>query len=531
MSAGVTIEIDRVKVTALVERVKAALPDDGEYLGQFFHAVWRLFDELQRKNVSIERLKSMLFGAKTEKTDVLFSHEDKASLGSDEGDAVAKEPPKGHGRHAAEEYVGAKKTFVALETLKHGARCPCCQRGNVYTIEPAREVVLRGQAPIAAEVIEEETVRCGACGKIFRAESKGEGKKKKYDETTVSMIGLMRYGMGLPLNRIAKLQAGFGIPLPVATQWEIVSENSEVFEPAYQELIRQGAQGDVLHNDDTPSVILERIGKRWEKRCEGKEERRAVFTSGIVSLCNGHTIALFFTGPKHAGENLEDVLKRRAKELPPPIQMSDGLSRNRPGEFETIEANCIAHSRRKYVDVAGSFPKECREVLETLRVVYHNDAVAKERAMSAEERLKWHQEHSGPFVEQLKVWLDREVQGAERTIEPNSGLGEAMEYMHKRWDRLTLFLRVPGAPLDNNIVERILKKAILHRRNSLFYRTDNGARVGDRFMTLIHTAELSGVGAFDYLTELQRNAERVRAAPVEWMPWNYKATLALLQPG
>jgi hypothetical protein len=276
------------------------------------------------------------------------------------------------------------------------------------------------------------------------------------------------------------------------------------------------------------------VGKRWEKRCKGKEgeeESRAVFTSGIVSLCDGHAIALFFTGPKHAGENLESVLKHRAKELPPPIQMSDGLSRNRPGQFETIEANCIAHSRRKYVDVAGSFPKECREVLQTLRVVYHNDAVAKEHALSAEERLKWHQEHSGPLLEKLKAWLDLEVQGAERTIEPNSGLGEAIAYMHKRWDRLTLFLRVPGAPLDNNIVERILKKAILHRKNSLFYRTDRGARVGDRFMSLIHTAELSGVGPFDYLTELLRNAEGVGTDPEEWMPWNYKATLARLQPG
>lgn len=533
MSAGVTIKIDRAKVTALVERVKTALPEDGEYLGAFLQRVWPLFEELEKKDASIGRLKSLAFGAKTEKTSAVFAPEEPQALGGDEEPPATKERRRGHGRHAAEDYVGAKKIVFKLEKLKHGDRCPDCSCGNVYEIEPMREVRLRGQAPIAADLFEQQTVRCGACGKIFRAEHR-DGKKEKYDETAVSMIGLLRYGMGLPFNRIEKLQAGFGIPLPVATQWEVVSENSEALEPAYQELIRQGAQGDVLHNDDTPSVILERVGKRWEKRCKGKEgeeERRAVFTSGIVSLCDEHTIALFFTGPKHAGENLQEVLKNRAKELSPPIQMSDGLSRNRPGDFETIEANCIAHSRRKYVDVAGSFPKECREVLETLRVVYHNDAVAKERAMSAEERLRWHQEHSGPLMEKLKAWLDVQTQGTERTIEPNSGLGEAIAYMHKRWDRLTLFLRVPGAPLDNNIVERVLKKAILHRRNSLFYRTDNGARVGDLFMTLIHTAELSGVSAFDYLTELQRNAERVRAAPAEWMPWNYKATIATTPTG
>ena len=97
--------------------------------------------------------------------------------------------------------------------------------------------------------------------------------------------------------------------------------------------------------------------------------------------------------------------------------------------------------------------------------------------------------------------------------------------MQKRWEALTLFLRVPGAPLDNNICERALKKAILHRKNALFYKTLNGARVGDIFMSLIHTAELNGANVFDYLVALQRHAEgRSAERPEQWMPWNYQAT-------
>jgi transposase len=93
---------------------------------------------------------------------------------------------------------------------------------------------------------------------------------------------------------------------------------------------------------------------------------------------------------------------------------------------------------------------------------------------------------------------------------------------------LTLFLREPGAPIDNNIVERILKKAILHRKNSLFYKTLNGARVGDLFMSLIHTCELNRTNPFDYLTELQRHADELKQSPSEWMPWNYRETVARL---
>jgi hypothetical protein len=238
------------------------------------------------------------------------------------------------------------------------------------------------------------------------------------------------------------------------------------------------------------------------------------------------TIALFFTGRKHAGENIADVLKQRAGELPVPIQMCDALSRNTPKGVETLIANCLAHGRRQVVEVVENFPEECRYVLETLGSVYHYDALAREQGLSLEERLLFHQEHSGPLMKDLHEWM--EAQLAEHKTEPNSGLGKAISYLLNHWPKLTLFLRQAGAPIDNNIVERALKKAILNRKNALFYKTLNGAGVGDLFMSLIHTCELNGANPFHYLTELQRHAEELAAYPAEWMPWNYRETLARL---
>jgi len=83
----------------------------------------------------------------------------------------------------------------------------------------------------------------------------------------------------------------------------------------------------------------------------------------------------------------------------------------------------------------------------------------------------------------------------------------------------------PVAP-SNNICERALKKAILHRKNALFFKTENGAKVGDIFMSLIHTAELNGTNAFHYLTELLRHAKQVAEDAEAWMPWNYRQALA-----
>lgn len=281
-----------------------------------------------------------------------------------------------------------------------------------------------------------------------------------------------------------------------------------------------------MHNDDTSMRVLSL------DRGDVSPERSGVFTSGLVWIVHERPIALFFTGAKHAGENLADVLRERSGELPPPIQMCDALSRNVPRlskPLPTVVANCNAHGRRHFVKVTPSFPESCRFVLETLGEVYGYEAVARERGMSAEERLQFHQEHSQPVMEKLHVWLA--AQFAERNVEPNSGLGQAISYLLKHWEKLTLFLRKAGVPLDNNIVERALKKAILHRKNSLFYKTRNGARMGDLFMTLIHTCELNGVNAFDYLTASQRHAEEVKRNPAEWMPWNYRETLARLDSG
>jgi transposase len=200
------------------------------------------------------------------------------------------------------------------------------------------------------------------------------------------------------------------------------------------------------------------------------------------------------------------------------------VARNLPKPFAVILGHCLAHGRRRFVEVTPNFPDECQHVLEALAAVYRHDAQAREQGLGPEERLRFHQAHSGPVMAELQNWLTAQL--AEMHTEPNSGLGRAITYLLNHWEPLTLFLRQPSVPLDNNICERALKKAILHRKNAYFYKTKNGARVGDLYMSLIHTCELCGANPFDYLTELQRHAAELALPPGEWMPWNYRETLA-----
>ncbi len=538
-------ELRLEELEAIVERAAAVLSvEERETLTAALETLAVLTRELEAKGASIQRLRRLLFGARTEKTSRVVGETAPHADGTGPGESAGAGPARprsgaadrgagegsarrtGHGRNGAAAYRGAERVRVPHGTLHHGDRCPGCARGKVYA-QPKPEVRVRvlGMAPLRATLYELERLRCNACGDVFAAAAPPGVGPEKYDETAASMIGLLKYGCGLPFHRLERLQRDLGIPLPAATQWELVRDAAGVLAPAYDELVHQAAQGEVVHNDDTTMKILALTGPPPEDAAaEGADERTGVYTSGIVSTAAGHHIALFFTGRQHAGENLAAVLAQRAAERPRPIQMCDALSHNTAGVFDTIVAHCLAHARRQFVDVAQNFPDECRYVLETLRDVYRTDAVARDQGMSPEERLRLHQAESGPRMDALAQWMREQIDA--RRVEPNSGLGEAIAYMLKHWAKLTLFLREPGAPLDNNICERALKKAILHRKNALFYKTENGARVGDLFMSLIHTAELCGADPFDFLVVLQRHQEAVAADPGQWMPWNYRQALA-----
>jgi transposase len=537
------VEVDSDRLEEVLRRAEESLDEkDAALVRAVFESYAYVTELVEDKNTTIRRLRQLFFGARTEKTEALVgpktvrsevtaSAGDAAAiaLSADEGTPGVSEvatPSKGHGRNGAAAYGGAQRIEVAHPSLHAGDACPACGEGTVYEKAPGVLVRITGQPPLAATVYQLQKLRCHLCGQVFTADAPAEAGPRKYDATAGSMIGLLKYGSGLPFNRLEGLQGDLGVPLPASTQWDIVQAVAGNLAPAFDELIRQAAQGEVLHNDDTTVKILELMGERARQEALADadgDERQGLFTSGVVALRDGRRVALFFSGRRHAGENLAQVLKHRAAELPPPIQMCDALSRNLPGELRTIVANCLAHARRRFVDVYDRFPEVCRHLLESLAVVYRNDVVARERGLTPEARLLFHQEASGPTMKALRGWLERQL--GEKRAEPNSALGGAIGYTLKHWEELTLFLRQAGAPLDNNLCERALKKAILHRKNALFYKTRNGAKVGDLFMSLIYTCQLNEANPFDYLTELQQRAEALAACPERWMPWNYRDAL------
>ena len=334
--ADAPLEVTTEELERLLEGVREALGEAGyQKLKAAIRTLSYVTELLENREATLQSLRRLLCRARSEKTDAVLEQAgipSSPTQGEPEAKETAKKPDIGHGRNGAQAYHGACHVQVSHLSLHQGDRCPECQRGKVYPLkEPGLLVRMRGQVPIAATVYELEKLRCNLCGEVFTANPPDGVGEEKYDATAASMIALLRYGSGFPWNRLADLQESMGIPLPVATQCEIVTEAAARLQPAMEELIGQAAQGEVLHNDDTSMLVLalrRSLGRGTDE--DDAPERTGVFTSGIISTAQKQTIALFFTGRQHAGENLADVLQRRVAELAPPLQMCDALSRNLP---------------------------------------------------------------------------------------------------------------------------------------------------------------------------------------------------------
>ena len=467
------VEVDSDRLEEVLRRAEQSLDEkDAALIRAVFESYAYVTELVEDKNTSIRRLRQLFFGARTEKTDAVVGAEDRGRptplrrvtpRPRPSWLPATRTPPNraNRTRRLPRRVTGAtaptltgvpRGSTVRHPSLAAGDACPACGQGTVYEKAPGVLVRIIGQPPLGATVYELQKLRCHLCGEVFTAAAPVEAGEKKYDATAGSMIGLLKYGSGLPFNRLDGLQGNLEVPLPASTQWDIVQCRRGEPRTGLRGTDPAGGAGrgaaQRRHDGQDPGADGTRRPARRAARCRGRCERsprsgRGLYTSGVVALRDGHRVALFFSGRRHAGENLAQVLKHRAEELPPPIQMCDALSRNLPGELQTILANCLAHARRRFVDVYDRFPEPCRHLLETLAVVYRNDAVARERQLSPEARLQFHQEASGPTMQELHDWLTRQLD--EKRTEPNSALGGAIGYIWPSAFEYTPWTRKTGS--------------------------------------------------------------------------------------
>ena len=547
---------------ALIERLdgNTLRAEDRRVLVQVVRGLFWLFFVVQEAKLSLKRLRTMLFGKGAQTTQARAPEASSpASTPGGEGagagewwargtatagaaapgasETVAPAKPTGGqrpgtGRLGAEVYAGATRVECHHEALAVGQRCPVCGHGTLYALPPGVEIRIHGHALLSAIRYALEKLRCSACGQIFTAglpEGVGEAK---YSPQARAVLAVGRYVLGLPLYRIEAYQAMLGVPVPDATQWDQIEQVGDCAYVVFAQMEQVAAQGELIFQDDTAVRILSLIQENSEIAAAAQAQglstakaRTGMHTTALVVQVGEHTAMLYYSGRRHAGENLQELLDNREAELDKPLAMSDALTSNEVAdESRLIRCHCLAHGRRKFSDVADVFPQECQVVLAVVKQVFDHDEQAHDAQLSPSERLAYHQRLSGPLMEGLHTWLAKQVD--DRLVEPNSSLGKAIAYLQGHWDTLTRFLHCEGAPLDNNLAERALKLFIRQRKNSLFFQNEHSAYIASVLTSLIATCLYAGVNAVEYLVALQEHRREVFADPAAWLPWAYASSRA-----
>lgn len=509
-------KIEPKQLQALIERVEHAIEhdlalaaEDMRLLLEAIHTLINVQSAMTEKNATLLKLKKLLGMVRSSESRGQTSMRGKNNKKNKNSNPPETKPDVK--RHEVEGY-------------QNGDNCPACLNGTLGKKDPVTTERVEAQQPYKVTIHILMRLQCGDCGHIVTASLPEEVKKdgdesQAYGYSARSMMSIHKHFSGTAFYHQQNLNTLFGCPITASTisdQCEHVADDGRL---GYQQCKRAAANAILFYIDDTHHRILNAQPKVKDKRNgRGTVKRTGVYTSGLIAvLPDGKRIHLFETSIGHSGEHLDDILRLRNPELPPPIVMCDALSANQPTVIECIISLCNSHGRRQFYDLE-SFHPEVSELLDAYAKVWVHDDASKELKHTAAERLAYHKAHSLPIMEWIKRWCQGYLDSDH--VEEHSPLAKACRYFIKHYPELAQFCKTEGAPIDNNLMETGLKLPIRGRKQSHFYKTEHGAMVASILTSLIATAYYNGVNAFHYLNALQRNKSNIKPELSDWLPWN-----------
>ena len=531
------VDLPESDLDGLIERIEQArehnLALSGDDYALLLNAVLTLAsmqERLSHNDLTIHKLKKLLGVVRSSEKlkDLVPSADDESGSGG-ATTATDKNRKRAGAKSRATPKAKTKPTRASvhrhsLQGLSKGDTCPECLTGKVYKYDPGLLLRIVGHAPLSRERHICDRLRCNGCGEIFSAELpehvKVDGRVgQQYGYSARSVMAIYKYFAGNPFYRQQSVNALLGMPVAASTVFDQCEKIANALNPVFKAIKQCAADAPQFYLDDTTNRILEQ--QPIKKTRGGKERLRSgIYTSACLAITEDQQrIVLFQTNIGHAGEWMEEILQPRASDKDPPLLMSDALSANQVHTAVTEKALCNSHARRGFAELADQHLDEVIFALEHYQHVWVNNTHCTDNGLTDKERLAYHKEHSWPHMEALHQWCEQQL--STEAVEANSNLGKAMQYFLRHYDGLTAFCRIPGAPVDNNEIERLIKLIVRARKNSLFFKTLVGAEISDIITSVLATCHEQGINAFEYLNAVQRNQLSVKATPEKWLPWNY----------
>ena len=384
----------------------------------------------------------------------------------------------------------------------------------MYKGEDRKLLQFHGKAPIEASRIIKESLRCNFC----QYEIVAKGNIEKWTSSARSSAVLQKCS-GVPFYRLSNMQSAYGVPISDSKLWILCKELwDDVGIHVYDGLLDEMSMSKNLYTDDTTAKILDVTINNNRKLLAGDKKDASCYSTVLSSETAVGKIVLYLTKQSYCGNNIASIVAGGNKNI-----MSDASSMNIPNiDKEALSSiktfYCLAHAYRKFKDILEYYPKECGYFIKEVQNIYKNDEEAIN--MTESQRLNHHKNNSDIHIQNIYQKIDELF--TNKIVEPSSHLGKAMQYWLNHREGLTRFLTDGGVDLDNNRSERYLKRVILQRKNSLFFKTLSSAEVLSGLTSIIETCIENKISSYDYLNWLQDNRDVVPLSPKSYLPSEYK---------
>lgn len=456
-----------------------------------------------------------------------------------------------HGRRGYLDFPPDIIASYAIEGLTSGMTCPGCFEGILRPYRNGVVLQIEETAPLAVTHHLLEKFRCDSCSTIISPDSAGYVEKGfgRYSFGAIAAIAVYRYGYGFPFHRQEEILGFYDLPISDSAMWDHVFSGYHILKSLVDAYWAAASNGNMIRIDDGSARVI-KLKKEIEQELLAAKQaglsedsvRTGIHSTCVYAETEDGVLRLFDTGRQHCGEKFWEMMESREDNLPALMRMTDCGSTNmeappskvQPAESEAATVKlqpapiviflyCLQHARDRFVQLKKTFPLETKKILRMLAAVYENDKKARDLSLESKERLNFHKEKSKPIMENLKSWCQTQI--ANRLTEPNSSLGREIIYVLKHYHDITGFLRHEGAPLDNNLCEQTVKAVKRHLKASQAYLTDDGAMVGDCYMSLIESAKLADISPIEYITDCFYYSDILQDNPEKFLPWNYRETM------
>jgi len=410
------------------------------------------------------------------------------------------------------------KTRVPVETVEVDNPAIEGLSEDEYEIVGERVSYRLAQKPSAFVIIKH--VR-----KVIKLKSPPEGQKaiscspmppqvfEKSHADVSFLAGLLidKFQYHLPLYRQHQRLESAGIE--VSRQWltQLVHRCGDLLTPIFNALLDSIRSSRVKLMDETPIKA-------------GREKKGKMRTAYFWPVMAGDEIAfLYFDSREH-----HHVFKALgAKPGDDAVIVSDGYGAYKAyaKATNTENAQCWTHSRREFIEAEAIEPKKVEAALELLRPLWRVEDEIREQNLRGDDKLIFRVLHARPLVDAFFTWVA--LQQKETALLPGNRFTEALSYVAKRKEALSIFLIDPDVPIDTNEMERALRVIPMGRKNWLFCWTEVGAEYVGIFQSLIVTCRMNGVDPFTYLVDvLQRVSDHPKADVQQLTPANWKQHFA-----